>query len=515
MLFYFSLGASGTRADVVAVMDTLERKLDWIDYRMAQEYWDLYTTGESDSLEFYERLEHFILSNENYLKELEQADNLTNSSDHRRRDILYSMFTLGRYEQQPEIAHLRDSLSKLNITYRAVYEGDTVTSDYLYRRYRDHSDRAEREKAYSAWCETGELLSDGLGRLIRLRNQAAQKAGFNSYLALMFKEKGLDLGKYKQLLSHLDSLSRQPYQAILDQASERLGVGRIEPWDLGFAHSVVRKEVDRFFPVDSQLLYIQRSLKEIGFNLDALPIYFDLESRPGKSQFAYAFTIKAGSDMRVLANLSDGIQSTRTLFHEIGHALQSAMITQEQPLFRSNIDGAWSEGMAQVFAGMMDYNLWLEKYGHLSYALANRHLKSKKEEDIIYLRSTLARLEFELLAYENPNRDLNSLYWDLAEKYLRLPRHENLKPWANIIHYVTHPVYLDNYLMADIISAQTHDYLLEHYGSVVDKPSTRAFLVQNYLRFGARYDWHELLDRGTEEPLNPDHLIRRLGLKTD
>ncbi|MDF1544586.1 MAG: M3 family metallopeptidase [bacterium] len=507
------LPSTANTQNVIPLMDSLEHKLDWIGYRMSLEYWDLYTTGQADSLKFYEDLRHYVLSDTEAFERLEQATEFRNNANKRRRDLLYSMFALGKYESQPDISKLRDSLSQLNITHRSVYDSDTVTANYLYQRYRSHSDRGERERAYRAWAEIGEILSDGLGRLIRIRNQAAQKAGYNNYLALMFNEKGMDLTEYKQLLARLDSLSQPAYRDNIQAASTRLGLGKIEPWDLGYAHASVRRQVDRLFPVDSQLLYIKRSLKEIGINLDAMPIYFDLESRPGKSQFAYAFTIRSGEDMRVLANLTDGILSARTLFHEIGHTLHSALITQEQPLFRSNLEGAWSEGMGQFFAGMMDNNLWLEKYGHLSYSLANEYLKSKREEDIIYLRTTLARLQFELLAYENPNRDLNDLYWDLADQYLMLPRHEDIKPWANIIHYVTHPVYLDNYLYADMIAAQTHAYLQDHYNGVVDKPSTKAFLIQNYLRFGSRYAWQELLERGTEEPLNPDYLIKQLGLK--
>jgi Zn-dependent M32 family carboxypeptidase len=32
------------------------------------------------------------------------------------------------------------------------------------------------------------------------------------------------------------------------------------------------------------------------------------------------------------------------------------------------------------------------------------------------------------------------------------------------------------------------------------------------MRFGSRYPWEELLERGTGEPLNPQYLIAQLGL---
>jgi peptidyl-dipeptidase A len=122
------------------------------------------------------------------------------------------------------------------------------------------------------------------------------------------------------------------------------------------------------------------------------------------------------------------------------------------------------------------------------------------------------RLVFEFEAYNNPNRDLNQLYWNLVDRYMFLPRHEDIKPWAAVIHYTTNPVYLQNYLMADMIAAQSLEYVREQYGPPVDNSAFRSFLTQNYFRFGSRYRWEEMLERGTGKPLSPSAYERRLGL---
>ncbi|MBU2652500.1 MAG: hypothetical protein KKA81_16360, partial [Bacteroidetes bacterium] len=134
------------------------------------------------------------------------------------------------------------------------------------------------------------------------------------------------------------------------------------------------------------------------------------------------------------------------------------------------------------------------------------------EQDVIYLRLTLTRLMFEYEAYTNPGRDLNKLYWELFERYMMLPRHEDVKAWASVIHYTTHPVYLHNYLYADMISAQTLNFLTGLYGDLIDNRAVRSFLVQNYYRFGSRYPWRDMLERGTGEKLDPKFFIERLGL---
>jgi peptidyl-dipeptidase A len=119
---------------------------------------------------------------------------------------------------------------------------------------------------------------------------------------------------------------------------------------------------------------------------------------------------------------------------------------------------------------------------------------------------------FEYEAYTNPDRDLNKLYWDLYERYVMLPRHDDMRAWAAVTHFTTHPIYLQNYLFADIIAAQTLAYLHRGGLNLAFDNSAGAFLVQDYLRFGGRYRWKELLERGTGEPFNPERYLSQMGL---
>lgn len=500
-------------ADIQQLLDSLEKKLSWIDYRYQSENWEKYTGGEADSLDFYTRLYRHVTSDQRTLRELEQGKSaLSDPADLRRWELVSRQFVVGNLEQEMSIAALRDSLSNIDINYRAEFQGEKRSSNHLYQTYRSSSNRTVREEAYRAYNSIGLLLADGLTQLFQLRNRAAISEGYNNYLRLTFQAQGLDVNEYKALLDDLEKRSRKPYRQLLNQAKERLGLNQLEEWDLGFAYAAVRAEIDQHFPVDSQLIYIKRGLKRIDVNLDKMPIYFDLEAREGKSQFAYAFLVQPPFDMRVMANLSDGIYSTRVLMHEIGHAIHASFVSQERLIFRISLSSIWTEGMAQFMAGFTEDPIWLTEVAGAPRGLVNRYLKAKKEQDIIYLRKTLLRLNFELEAYTNPHRDLNKLYWSLFAEFMFMPRHEDINPWAAVIHYTTHPVYLQNYLYADMIAAQTLEYLTRSYGNVTDNRMTKAFLVQNYMRFGSRYDWQELLERGTESRLNPDFLIKKLGL---
>lgn len=500
--------------DVMPVIDDFEKKTEWLYYRISQESWDFYTTGESDSLDYYMGLYRRLLEQPDLLEAVSaKKPKIDDENDLRRFHLVRSAVLGGKIEDYTDIVFLRDSLSKINITYRAEFEGNKITSNELYKIFRTDNSRSRRESAYRAWVSVGTEMQEGIQSLFKLRNQQAKKAGFNNYFSLSLKHQGIDINQYMKLLSKLDSLSEEPYVSILQKAKGKLRISEPEIWDMSYAYKNIHTKIDEYFPVDSQLKYIKRSLKDIGFNIDKLPIYFDLDSREGKSQYAYAFTIKAPQEMRILANLADGILSTKILMHEIGHALHSAYIKQSHSLFsNSMIDGIWAEGMAQTVAALLNDRQWLIRYAKVPESVADAYLDAKKETDIIYLRTTLMRLHFELEAYQNPQKNLNELYWDLFEKYMMLPRHDNIYPWASIIHYTTHPVYLHNYLYADIIAAQNISYLNENYGSFVANSNTKSFLVQNYFRFGAKYDWRELLKRGTDSKLKPEFLIQSLGL---
>ncbi len=502
-----------SNADILSAVDSLELKLTWVNYRLNLEKWQKYTTGASDSLAFFEDLYNYVVSNPTTLNRLDNGrQSHFDEINQRRYDLVYGDMMVGRVESTPSISRLRDSLSNIDIQFRATFDGQRRPASYLYNLYRSDANRNRRESAYRAYNEVGDSLADGLQRLIRLRNQTASRLGYTNFFTLSFRSQGLDPQEYLTLLRKLDSLSAEPYRKLLDERRTALNVSQLECWDLAYSDAGLMRRVDAHFPVDSQMDYIDRSLFAIGFDLDSLPIYFDLESREGKSQFAYEFGIRPPYDQRVLANLSDGIYSTEVILHELGHALEDAAFAQDRQLFAWSQSGAWTEGMAQTVASLVQDSIWLVSYAHLDPSLASRYLANRREQDIIYLRSELVQLQFELEAYNNPNRDLNQLYWDLVDRYMYLPRHEDIRPWAAVIHYTTHPVYLQNYLLANMIAAQTLEYVRAQYGDPADNTAFHSFLNQNYFRFGSRYPWQELLERGTGTSLSPKAYERQLGL---
>ncbi len=67
-------------------------------------------------------------------------------------------------------------------------------------------------------------------------------------------------------------------------------------------------------------------------------------------------------------------------------------------------------------------------------------------------------LRFEKALYDDPDQDLNALWWDLVEQYQVLSRPEgrNAPDYASKIHIVSAPAYYHNYMMGQLFASQVH-----------------------------------------------------------
>jgi peptidyl-dipeptidase A len=117
---------------------------------------------------------------------------------------------------------------------------------------------------------------------------------------------------------------------------------------------------------------------------------------------------------------------------------------------------------------------------------------------------------FERALYADPDQDLNTLWWDLVERFQRVPRPEgrNAPDWACKLHVALAPVYYQNYLLGDLMASQ----LDSHLQSTVaprwfDDPRTSRVLMDGLFLQGAVRPWNEALTHLTGSPLDPAHYV--------
>jgi peptidyl-dipeptidase A len=114
--------------------------------------------------------------------------------------------------------------------------------------------------------------------------------------------------------------------------------------------------------------------------------------------------------------------------------------------------------------------------------------------------------------YENPEQDLNKLWWDLVEKYqqVKRPAGRNEPDYASKIHIVSVPVYYHNYQMGQMFASQVHHAIARdvYHGAdpetviYVGNKAVGEFMKKRVFEPGRSLSWNELTRHATGQPLN-------------
>jgi peptidyl-dipeptidase A len=121
-------------------------------------------------------------------------------------------------------------------------------------------------------------------------------------------------------------------------------------------------------------------------------------------------------------------------------------------------------------------------------------------------------LRFEKSMYENPDQDLNKLWWDMVERYqmLRRPPGRNAPDYGAKYHIVGAPVYYHNYMMGQLFASQVHHAICRDVlkGSdpqkalYVGNKDVGEFMKQRVFAPGRLLSWNALTQHATGAPLN-------------
>ena len=147
--------------------------------------------------------------------------------------------------------------------------------------------------------------------------------------------------------------------------------------------------------------------------------------------------------------------------------------------------------------------------------------EEQRAQLLILARWCLVMAHFERALYQNPEQDLNRLWWRLVARYqnVRPPENrETLPDWASKIHLAVSPVYYHNYLLGELFASQLLDTLRDRVlpPGVTDADLVQSRAVGEYLRgavfaHGARLPWNDLIREATGEPLRPDYFVQQLA----
>ena len=254
------------------------------------------------------------------------------------------------------------------------------------------------------------------------------------------------------------------------------------------------------------------AFRSTGLPLEELNLTMDLEPRPGKSEHAYCFPVRPPHDIRVLANLTPGLDSYETMFHELGHAVQAAGVAQRSVILRDPPSGAFSEAIGQLFGGLVSTPSWLTGALGMSAGDADEVRAWVRERRLVAARWSLVWIAVERQLFCAPSQDPTAVFWDECARVLGVdasPELRGIAAWARVPHYVGHPVYLQNYLVADVIAAQLEETLEARFGGLHEQREAGAALRTTIFEPGAVLRGDALLRSVTGRDLDLGPYLRR------
>ncbi len=448
----------------------------------------------------------------------------------RQIDVLYLQYL--EKQVDPELLRkmtaLNNQVEKTFNTYRANVDGKSLTDSEVRKQLKESRDSAQREKVWTASKGIGALVEADLKSLVRLRNEAAKKLGFANFQALQLHLNEQSQEQVLGLFNELDTLTRKPFFELKDGMDIKLAancgvaVDELRPWhyqDPFFQESPAAFAVnfDSIYAKADILALCRNFYAEIGLPVEDVIARSDLYEKPGKSPHAFCTDIDRQGDVRVLANIVPNEYWMGTMLHELGHSVYSSKnIPSKLPyVLRSEAHILTTEGIAMLFERFSKDVDWLQAMGVSvpdPKAFDEAGASMRRAKLLIFSRWCQVMFRFEKGLYENPDQDLNALWWNLVERYqgIRRPEGRNAPDYASKIHVVTAPVYYHNYMMGELFAIQVFraiardalDGVAPNRANFVAKPAVGEFLKEKVFAKGRVLPWNDLTKFATGETLN-------------
>ena len=449
----------------------------------------------------------------------------------------------------------RDAITAMRKTLGELAEDDTTAGKRAYacsdaqRRDLDYS--ALRAALVSCYVEHGNRMAYAGGtidrgtalQLLHVTDSAAQRrAIFDAFLPLWSALNGRNEpdSPYRRLIAQAAADARL-HGSQVDAAANAIGVSTadverwlvqvleawrdanpatpVEPWDFRYVNGAANRELQARIPASVLLPVNQRFYAELGADLTALGVKFDLESRPDKSPLAYTDFVTRGREVngrwqrpipRVLGTYPEGgLFSLNELVHENGHAVHVAAI-QTRPAYMDWPDTLFTEAFADVPSWSVHEPVWQQRYlgTAIAESVSMRALFANVMLDVAWSL-------FELRMLQAPQTDPNALWTSITHDYLRIVPHPEVPWWAMRVQLAGNPGYMVNYGLGAVLTAEMRAATSAGIGAFdAGNPRWYGWLSERLLQFGSSRDSRQLMQSLLGRSVSPAALlaqVRRCG----
>ncbi|MCP4150594.1 MAG: peptidase M3A and M3B thimet/oligopeptidase F [bacterium] len=442
-------------------------------------------------------------------------------------------------ETLEELVKKFSEIEQMFNTFRAKVDDKEYSNNDLLEKLAKETDSAKRQKIWESLKQVGEAVAPKLIALAKVRNAAAVKLGYKNYWDMQIRLQEHNPDELIAVFAELESSTNESFKAMKAELDGELAVRfkikaeSMMPWhyDNPFfqqAPPSAKVNLDEFYEKKEKeeiIVLAQKFLSDIGLETSDIIAKSSLYEREGKDQHAFSIDIDRKGDARILVNIKPTAEWMDTTLHELGHAVYSKYSDYTMPYnLRDAAHAFTTEGVAMLFGSLAKNPLWLVTYAGADQKrvteLEEALLAQRRREQLIFARWAMVMFNFEKSFYENPDQDLNKLWWDIKERLqsVKRPEGRNLADWAAKPHFTIAPVYYHNYQLGELYAAQLRSALVKeskHEGPANtlkynEHKEFGKFFIDKVFKPGASMAWPEFVKASTGEPLTAKHFANEL-----
>ncbi|MEH6989537.1 hypothetical protein [Cytobacillus firmus] len=510
-------------------LSIINQKLEDSFSNMMHSLWMVLTNKDPSWIEQFESDEdsYFRLSKQfyNFLDvNQKRVLNSENKIELRQKEVLKceAMEISNNNESQTESQKLWNSLHYRLISDKVSYKSKKISKQECLNELKSNINSSDRKELWVNYMAAGENIAPGLIQLVKIRNKIAIEKGFKNFYDLKMSSQELDINELNLIIKNIRESLDPVYTFIKGKIDERQkerfklnNVSCLEPWhyqDPYFQNYSYNDNHLKSFEPNIFFKHLLSTFRTNGMNLEEIEKYANLSLDLNKSPESFCFNIDRNEDIRISCNTSPDIKGVKVLLHELGHAVYEKYLDNELPFILKQPASIFlSEGLALLFERLITNVPIQEKLKIKGFNCKKDHL----ENIIINLYWTMTVIKFEQELYQNPDQDLNKLWWELVEDIQQISRpsdksFSNLPAWATKSHLTTLPVYYQNYMLGQILASQFEHTLKKITDNNWFSPPGIEHLKRNVFSTGKLSHWKKVVLKSTGSDISPEFLINDL-----
>lgn len=389
------------------------------------------------------------------------------------------------------------------------FEGGTIDRGSALHLLHDIEEPQRRKAVFDAFLPLWAALnsqneSDSpYRRVIRMAAEEAKKNG--SYVDQAAKSIGVTTQDVERWLIEM-----------LDAWRKANGPEKMEPWDFRYSIGEANRLLAEQVPAATLVPINQRLYVDLGADLEALGVVYDLGPREDKSPLAYCDFLRRGryaddgawrpTTARVVGTYPyGGLFSLNELVHENGHAVHISAI-RNRPAFTDWPDTLFTEAFADVPSWSVYEPAWQQKY--LGTAIDEKtSLRSLFGNVMLDVAWSL----FELRMLRDPASDPNAVWTEITSHYLHIKPHPEVPWWAMRVQLGGSPGYMVHYGLGAVLTAEIRKRTIETIGPMnAGNPKWYGWTSEQLLAYGSERDTRRLMLDFLGRPLTSAAVLEQL-----